>query len=46
MKIAKSDQVKQVRENMRNGDGCAILHHILIKDTLPGNCRLFSPHYA
>lgn len=42
MKIEKSGQVDQVRENMRGGDGCAVLHHILLQDALPGNCRLFS----
>jgi mannose-6-phosphate isomerase-like protein (cupin superfamily) len=42
MKIAKKDQVDQVRENMRSGDGCVVLHHILLEDDLPGNCRLFS----
>ncbi len=42
MKIEKSDQVDQTRQAMRGGDGCAVLHHILTKDLLPGNCRLFS----
>lgn len=42
MKIGKSDQVDQTRQAMRGGDGCAVLHHILTNDNLPGNCRLFS----
>lgn len=42
MKITKSEQIDQTRENMRGGDGCALLHHIYMEDALPGNCRLFA----
>ena len=42
MKIAKADQKAETRENMRGGDGAAILHHIVPKENLPGNCRLYS----
>ena len=42
MKIEKNGQVDQIRENMRGGDGCTVLHHILVEDHLPGNCRLLS----
>jgi mannose-6-phosphate isomerase-like protein (cupin superfamily) len=42
LKVAKNEQIDQVREHMRDGDGCAVLHHILVEDALPGNCRLFS----
>ena len=42
MKISKSDQVEQIRESMRGGDGCAVLHHILTEKNRPSKCRLFS----
>lgn len=42
MKVTKSEQVDQIREKMRGGDGCAVLHHIFQEDSLPGSCRLFS----
>lgn len=42
MKIAKTDQVDQIREHMRDGDGSVLIHHILQDENLPGNCRLFA----
>jgi len=42
MKIAKNEQVGQIRENMRGGDGRTVLHHVYMEDALPANCRLFA----
>ena len=46
MKIEKSDQVDQTRQAMRGGDGCAVLHHILTKDTSARQLPPFLTHYA
>ena len=42
MKIAKTDQIDQIREHMRDGDGSILLHHILQNENLPGNCRMIA----
>lgn len=40
MKTAKSEQMLEVREHMRGGDGNALIHHIAQGESLPANCRL------
>ena len=42
MKIAKTDQIDQTREHMRDGDGSVLIHHVLQDKNLPSNCRLFA----
>lgn len=42
MKIAKSEQIDEVREHMRGGDGNVLIHHIAQGDNLPANCRMVS----
>ena len=40
MIIKKDDMIEQIRENMRGGNGQAIILHALSKDALPSNFRL------
>lgn len=42
MKIAKTDQIDQIREHMRCGDGSILIHHILQNENLPANCRMIA----
>jgi len=42
MIVRKSQQMLQQRDNMRGGDGTVDIHHILSKEDLPKNSRLFA----
>jgi mannose-6-phosphate isomerase-like protein (cupin superfamily) len=42
MKIAKTEQIDETRQHMRDGDGSVLLHHIAQGESLPANCRLLA----